>query len=270
MPDLAKKTELRDQVAIPGARPTTADLPQSKGGPKHLDGILSRLGVEWRDLRDRSMFFASLSIATSLAMAAWKIGAAILTGVSLFWLVNAAFSLGLAAARYLAVSTHRRPHAGAGDAVSQYQHQRRIYRITGLTLVGLAGLYITSCFTTLSLDVETQKFSQNIGIAIATLTFTELGLAIHGLMSARRNADLLVEVVKLGNLAGALILLVLTQSALMSFSQTTPGNYTGAAGITFGSVVIMIGLYMLVRRLPASDPSKRLVGPQRGAAESAM
>ncbi|MFT4110892.1 hypothetical protein [Propionicimonas sp.] len=208
-----------------------------------------RFGVDWRDLRDRSMFFARWSIGASLAMATWKVGAAILTGTSLFWLVNAAFSLGIAAAKYLAVATHRRLATRGGQRGDPDVQHRRIYRAAGGTILVLAGAYVACCLAMLR-SPASQRFDQYTAIGIATATFTELGLGVHGLVSARRSADLLVEVVKLSSLAGALVLLVLTQTALISLSQSDAGSYTALAGTAFGALAALIGLYMVTRRLP--------------------
>jgi hypothetical protein len=157
------------------------------------------------------------------------------------------FSLGLVALRVLAVTTHRRTSSALADEA--FRH-RRVYRSTGLSLVVLAGIYIVGCLTLLARGTDTGGFDQYTSITIATLTFTELALALYGLVAARRSADLLVEVVKLGNLAGAVILLVLTQAALISYSQPEASTHTHYVGTLCGVIVALIGGYMLIRRLP--------------------
>lgn len=209
-----------------------------------------RLGVNWQDLRDRSVFFAMWSIGGSLAMAAWKIAAAVLAPTALFWLANAAFSLGLAVAKWLAIGVHRRTGRDSSDA-SDHRRQRRIYRVAGATVIGLAAIYVGSCTTMLTGNQPTQQYDTISGITIAALAFAELGFAVRGVVTARRSSDLIVETIKFSNLAGALVLLVLTQAALLSLNhESNIGHYTGLAGILLGSVSASIGLYMLVRRLP--------------------
>lgn len=118
----------------------------------------------------------------------------------------------------------------------------------------MATLYVISCIAMLTGGSRTRPYDQYTGITIAALTFAELILAVVGIVSARRKSDLIVEVIKISNLAGALTLLVLTQTALMSFSDTNGADphTTGLTGIVFGSVAGLLGLYMIVRRLPAA------------------
>ncbi|WP_028709047.1 hypothetical protein [Propionicicella superfundia] len=223
--------------------------------PHTVPRVTRRLGVDWRDLRERSVFFAMWSIGGSVAMAAWKIGAAVLVGGSLFWLSNAAFSVGIAVAKSLAVVAHRQGRTGkVRGPANRVRAQHRIYRTAGAAVCVLAALYVVSCLTMVFGGGASESYDTYSGIAIATLTFTELGMAIAGVVSARRNSDVVVEVIKLANLAGALILLALTQTALMSFSSEdgAPAHLTGVAGVFFGSGACVIGVYMLVRPLPCT------------------
>lgn len=224
-----------------------------------LPAVLSRkLGLDWQNPRERSVFFASWSIGGSLVMAAWKIGAATLAPALLFGLANAAFSLGLAVAKWLAVGVHRRTDR---DDPGDQNRQRRLYRAAGATLIGLAAIYIFSCTTMLTGDQPTQQYDTITAITIATLAFTELGLALHGVITARRSADMVVETIKLSNLAGALVLLVLTQTALLSLGHESGISHsTGLAGIVLGSLAAVIGLHMLVRRVSGAVAAVRTTG----------
>jgi hypothetical protein len=213
----------------------------------------TRFRHHWLDATERNVFFARCSTVTSLLMAAWKIAVAIIASASLFWSANAAFSVGIAAAKYLAITAHRpnRPDKPQLTAAMRQQRQHRVYRIAGVVILALAVAYILGCIPMVRGRVELERYDVIIGITIATLTFTELGMAIHGAIAARRSSDLVVEMIKLSNLAGALILLVLTQSALISMGNgAAPSWPTGLGGLFFGTLVGGIGLYMLLRRLP--------------------
>lgn len=53
------------------------------------------------------------------------------------------------------------------------------------------------------------------------------------------------------NLAGAFLLLVLTQTALLSaMEETDQSAYNGLLGMLMGTLAAAIGIYMLLRRLP--------------------
>lgn len=210
----------------------------------------------WLDVTSRNVFFAKCSIGTSLTMAAWKIVVAVLATASLFWIINAAFSIGLAAARYMTVSTHRSSRRPAPRIPrTAEQRERRMYRTTGAVILGLSIVYMVSCATMLFGDAHIERYDTIVGITIAALAFTELGLAIHGAITTRNNTNLIVGAIKLSNLASALVLIVLTQSALTSFSDgegASLSHATGLGGILFGGLAGAIGVYMLVRRLPTA------------------
>ena len=114
---------------------------------------------------------------------------------------------------------------------------------------GLSIAYVLSCLP-MALGTSTaEAYDPHVGIVIAAVTFVELALSVHGVISARRNKDLLVEAIKLTNLAAALILIVLTQTALLSFAYSGDATVVnGVCGIVFGSIAGLIGAYMLVRR----------------------
>lgn len=88
-----------------------------------------------------------------------------------------------------------------------------------------------------------------IGILIAAITFTEIGVAIYGIIKNKNNLKNKVE--KQLNLCSAIIALSLTQQALMSF--TNPGKdislYVGIGGIVFSSITIIIGIIIQISLL---------------------
>jgi|GEM_PF-2089895 hypothetical protein len=239
---------------------TSGQVPGRGARPRR---VLTLVVLRWRDLRGRTVLFAQWSIGTSLVMATWKVVAALLATASLFWIANAAFSVGLAVAKILVVDAHRGERAAhpRGRHLDPDRWQRQVYRVAGGAVLLIAALYVVSCAAMMVGGGEVQTYDKYTGIAIATLTFTELGLAISGIVSARRRADLLVEVIKLSNLAGALVLLVLTQTALISFANDGGADprVTGLGGVVFGAAAGLIGLYMLVRPLPPRPVDPTLV-----------
>jgi len=189
-------------------------------------------------------------------VAVWKT-ALIVVSPSLFLLANLVFTIGVVAAKVVAIRAHAAMRAnatGAGTADAS-RHHRSAYRAIGALVSMLSIAYVLSCLPMALGTSRAEAYDRHIAVLIATVTFVELVLSVHGAMSARRNKDLLVEAIKLTNLAASLILLVLTQTALMSFAYRGDATvYNGVCGMVFGSVAALIGVYMLARRLDQSRP----------------
>lgn len=214
------------------------------------DGAALRvpLVVRMRDTGRRNVYFSAAAIPGHVAMAGWK-GSLMFVSPSLFILANALFTLGLAGAKTLIVVSDRRVQRGSTTAA------RTAYRAGGVLLIVLAAAYIASCIPYLVGSDSTGEYEYVIAIAIATVTFAELGFSFHGFFSSRKRGDILMEMNKLGNLAASLVLLVLTQTALLSMaSEGDHTFYNGLCGVIMGSVVVLIGVYMLVRRVPVGPP----------------
>jgi len=202
----------------------------------------------------RGITFAALSIPGNVVVAVWKT-ALIVVSPSLFLLANVVYTIGVVAAKVVAIRAHGVTRAGAARAADASRHRRRAYRAIGGLVSMLSIAYVLSCLPMALGTSRAEAYDRHIAVLIAAVTFVELVLSVHGVMSARRNKDLLVEAIKLTNLAASLILLVLTQTALMSFAYRGDATvYNGVCGMVFGSMAALIGVYMLVRRLDQSHP----------------
>jgi hypothetical protein len=214
------------------------------------------------DRRTRAVRVATVSIPANLAMAAWKAGL-MLVAPSMLLLANVVLSLGIAGAKLLAVRGHRAAvKEGGGAQRHPGSHQHRAYRGAGVVLTMVCALYVVLCLVVLVGGARTDRYDENVAIAIATVAFVELGVALRGIAVARRHDELIVEALTSANLAGALALMVLTQSALMSISSTDdPSRACGLTGALLGSVAAALGVRMLVRaRSPV--PRRAPAGPQ--------
>ncbi len=215
-----------------------------------------------KDTSRRNIYFSAMAIPGHLLMAGSK-AVLLLFTFSAFMTANVLFTFGLAVIKLLIIGADRRARRRGDPSTIP-----RAYRMTGLVVLVLSVAYIVSCLP-LALGADTSdRYSQNVAIAIAAIAFVELGFSIHGLISSRRRKDLLMEAVKLSNLAASFILLVLAQTALLSMtSQTTvdPSGYNGVCGIALGAVAAAIGGSMLARRSRGSDSGRgRRGGRRRG------
>lgn len=164
-----------------------------------------------------------------------------LVSLSFFTCVSAFYTYGMVIAKACALKGMDK------DKQKQYAH----YQMTGIILIVASVLYAIYS-TRLLWHPQTSKYTLYVGLAIATFTFTEIGLNIRGVVVARKRKELLYHALKMVSLASSLISLVLTQTALLSFTHEGMADYNpsvsnGIMGLLMGSASTLIGIVMLCR-----------------------
>lgn len=162
---------------------------------------------------------------------------------SIFLCVNALYNIGVASAKYLAVRTNTFLE-NTRDRKLHRQKIFNIYRNIGAIILISGVAYIVSCVR-LFLGYDQTRYTKIIAISIALFTFVELFISIIGAYQTRKNKQPLIEAVKMTNFCSALISLVLTQTALLSFQEGNYSFYNGISGTVFGSITICIAIYMI-------------------------
>lgn len=230
------------------ASPATASRPAG-GSLRH------RFLGAMRNTSRRNIYFSAMAVPGHLFMAASK-AVVLLFSFSIFLAANMAFTLGLAAVKIFVVLTDRRANrrgTSSGDDIA------RTYRLTGLIVLVLSVAYVLSCLPLVYGTNSSGHYDRIVAIAIGVIAAIELAVSAHGVFASRKHNDLLMEAVKLSNLAASLILLVLAQTALLSLTTGTsvdpitqeptmdPSRYNGLSGLVLGSLAALIGVYMLTR-----------------------
>lgn len=135
------------------------------------------------------------------------------------------------------------------------EKQYKYYKLSGMILIASSVLYVIYS-TRLLWHPMVSHYDKYIGLGIATFAFTELGLNIRGVIVERHNHTLLLHAIRMINLASSLICLVLTQTAILSFTHDSMSDYdpsasNGLMGILMGTAATLIGCVMLwrVRRI---------------------
>ena len=171
----------------------------------------------------RTLHLTGISGAGNLLLGLGKIASGILS-LSVFVCVNGLYTLGMVLARYCALVGAVRTQ----DAKKQYGYYRR----AGMILIAASLLYMLysgwSWF-----HPKAVSYHMYIALAIATFTFTEIGINLYGMLANRKNRTPLLHAIKTINLAASLISLVLTQSAILSFAGgdgAVQRNLRSAAG----------------------------------------
>ena len=87
-----------------------------------------------------------------------------------------------------------------------------------------------------------------VALAIATFTFTEIGMNLYGMIANRKNRTPLLHAIKTINLAASLVSLVVTQSAILAFAgQGYNPAVNALMGMFSGTCAVLLGVFMLWR-----------------------
>ena len=187
----------------------------------------------------RTLHLAGISGVGNILLGLGKIASGILS-LSVFVCINGLYTLGMVLARYCALAGAIRTQ----DPGQQYGYYRR----SGMILIAASLLYI--CYSVWSFfHPKEVSYHMYVALAIATFTFAEIGVNLYGMIANRKNRTPLLHAIKTINLAAALISLVLTQSAILSFAggEDHDPAVNALMGILSGTCAALLGVFMLWR-----------------------
>ncbi|KQQ08781.1 hypothetical protein [Rathayibacter sp. Leaf296] len=217
-----------------------------------------RLRAAVADTYERGVLLIGLGVPISILVVLGKIALTV-AAPSLFLFANVLVTAAVAVSRVLVFRAHHSRRGVRAD----FAVQRRLYRVIGRMIAISAVLYTAASAWEFVDDSPEAAFPQPIALALAVIALTELTFAIVGTITARRQRALLLEAARLANIAAALVLLVLAQTALLSLVHAeSQGRIDAVSGIVMGSAAALIGIGMLVRsRIPrgrfSPDPLER-------------
>ncbi|MGN1008998.1 MAG: hypothetical protein ACI4PV_08625 [Butyricicoccus sp.] len=206
---------------------------------KELRDSSRKIREQYNPAASRSLHLTGMSGAANLLLGLGKIISGVLS-LSIFVCVNGCYTLGMVMARYCALAGVLKGR----DQKTQIRH----YQWSGIILI-LASLLYMAYSGWLYFHPKQAAYHEYIALAIATVTFTEIGLNLRGVLLFRKSATPLLHAIKTINLAASLISLVLTQSAILSFVEEGDHNpaWNAALGVLMSGCAILLGFYMLSR-----------------------
>lgn len=154
---------------------------------------------------------------------------------SFFVILNALYNLGIFFVKKLNYDINKKG-----------ENTYRSYFFIALILIVSSIIYIIYSARMFITD-ESSNYNMIVAIVIAVVSFTEITFALIGVFSAHKTNNINTLFEKLINLSTAFISMVLTQTAILSFSYD--GNATrfnGFGGLFFGLLNTIIGIYMLI------------------------
>lgn len=212
---------------------------------RQLDAAMGqRVGKEYRN----TLRLTGAACTANILLGTGKLLMGIFSG-SFFTIVHALYTYGMVTAKFCALR---------GIAVP-VQKQYAYYRRAACILIAASLCYAVYAARLLGNPQSTQ-YHPYLAMGIATVTFAEIGLNLWGLLVERKKRSLPFHALKAINLASSLIGLVLTQTALLSFTHSEAG-YTssrsdGILGLCMGGCAACLGFFMLWRaaRLEQEEP----------------
>ena len=186
------------------------------------------------EIRRKRRIFHFVSVGKDGFMVMVKLVMSV-ASASFFMFANALFSCGIGLARYVALKMQGKETA----------EQLRLYRWVS-AILSFSGLCYAGYSVRLFFGGSAGQYSEVMALAIAAYTFVEFGIQIRDLIKLRKQHDLEAEALRLVSLCGILVSFVLTQAAIMSFSEQAEHNFSdGLAGVVFGGLVVLVGAVSL-------------------------
>ena len=209
-----------------------------KRGVEFLKSSSREIHGSYSASASRTLHLTGLSGVGHILLGMGKIISGLLS-LSVFVCVNGLYTLGMVLARYCALAGVIRTQ----DVRQQYAYYRRSGRI----LIAASVLYIFYSMWSFFHPREV-SYHMYVALAIATFTFTEIGMNLYGMIANRKNRTPLLHAIKTINLAASLVSLVVTQSAILAFADQGYNPAVNALmGMFSGTCAVLLGVFMLWR-----------------------
>jgi len=191
------------------------------------------------DYKGKASIGGKISICSNLCVAFFKMVMGIFTS-SVFLFISAFYSIGCGIGRLTYF-------IGVSNSKTESDELKYYFRIA-IILFFTSVLYIIYMIRLFFIP-STAHYPMLVGIALAAISAWEMFFAIRGLIKSHKRNDLLLTGLKAISVATALLSIVLTQIAILSF--TLPNEdcsiYNAIAGTIFGSICVLISIAMLLR-----------------------
>lgn len=191
-----------------------------------------------------TQFIAKITKITGYAWAAVKFEFGLITG-SYFFCISGLYTLAVGFSKGIFFK-------GKKEREINSESERKNYlKMCGILTI--ASVIYISYMARLFFFPSKISFNMYFSIFIAAFAFTELTLALIGLIKTYGKNDLLLNGLKCVNLASAFMAIVFTQVALLSFAapEQEVSKYNAIGGILFGIACLSICVYMLVKYFSA-------------------
>lgn len=194
--------------------------------------------------KDQLIFFLLCSTITNFFIAIVKFILS-LTIPSLWFFVNAGFSLVLALCRFLTIKRYKMIKTLKHKALQKSEEYKN-YIQNGIMLIilGIMYFFVSSYMYYKGTNTNMHEY---ITYLVALIAFSSIGTAIYGMIKYKRNQDPIIKGIKITNFANALTSIVLTQVVLLdTYASEYDSTINGYTGMGVSLIIIVLGLSMII------------------------
>jgi len=164
---------------------------------------------------------------------------------SMWFFVNALFSLILACCRFLTIREYGKIRT-IKDKAKKIELGYSVYINNGilLILVGIAYFFVSSYMYYKGTNTNMHEY---ITYLVALFAFSSIGTAIYGMVKYKRNNEPIMKGIKITNFANALTSIVLTQVVLLdTYAEGYDSTLNGYTGMGVSLIIMCLGLSMII------------------------
>lgn len=202
-------------------------------GKKYVMSKIRELISRYQNMsyKQRVHFSSTISMIGNFVFAAGKIIVAIFLG-SIFIAISGFATLAI---------------GGAKIQYFLYQYKGKSLKLVPIILLVFSFIYITYMILQIIFIHQSVDIGTIPAITVAAISFLEIGLAISGLLRARKKSNRELLSLKIINLCSALTAIVLTQSVLLALNTGTLSHYIYDAsfGIGIGLICASMAIILL-------------------------
>ena len=193
---------------------------------------------------DQIIFFLFITVIVNVIMAIIKFVFS-LTIPSLWFFINAIFSIILALLRIFSIKDYRKMRYEQ-DIIIKKKIGLKNYLNNGILLILLGIAYFSVSIYMYYRGTNT-NMHEYLTYLVALIAFYSIGSSIYGMIKYRKNHNPILKAVKVTNFANALTSIVLTQVVLLDTfnSEVDVRVANGLVGILVSIIIIVLGLYMI-------------------------
>lgn len=209
-----------------------------KASKQIIQEISRTIYQEYNSSDRRSLHITGATGILSILLGLGKIISGILS-LSVFACMNGCYTLGMALARYCALA----------GLIQKGSHKKKnayfYYRLSGIVMIIASLLYVVYSLWTIW-HPKIVYYGKIMALTIATITFTEIGMNLRGVLKYRKAKQPVIHSIKTISLGTSLISLVLTQAAILAFADDVQNpSANGVLGSIMGGTAALLGWYMI-------------------------